>query len=97
MHIWTFLRNELASEKLLDYKPSEYDEKREKVYTFLRLPMILEKFMFFGFMQCADSFLHICSFLPLRLFAILARAMCNPFGLFFKYFSRQNPSLHEHK
>ena len=78
MNLWSFLRNELANEQLLEHKPSEYDEKREKVYVFLRLPMILEKFMYYGFMQCADSFIYIFSILPLRVLLLGLRLIFFP-------------------
>ena len=81
MNLWSFLRNELANEQLLDHKPNEYDEKREKVYMFLRLPLILEKFMFYGFMQCADSFFYIFSILPLRVALLLLRIVLFPYRM----------------
>lgn len=83
--VFSFLRNELSNEQLLEHKPSEYAEKREKVYMFLRLPLILEKFMFYGFMQCCDSFLYIFAFVPLRICFLLLRIIFYPFRVFFKY------------
>jgi hypothetical protein len=84
MLIWDFLKRDLTNEQLVDFKASEYEEKREKVYVFLRLPLILEKFMFFGFLQCADTFLYICTFLPLRIIFALLSALLNPFSILFK-------------
>ncbi len=39
------------------------------------------KFMFYGFLQCADSFLYICSLLPLRILTVLIQAFHNPFNV----------------
>lgn len=46
---------------------SRYTEKRRKVYAFIRIPVELEKFLFYGFMQCVDAFCYLPTFLPLRL------------------------------
>jgi hypothetical protein len=46
MYIWKTLKSELTSEQVLNYKESEYDQKRENVYIFLRLPLALEKVFF---------------------------------------------------
>lgn len=85
MNIWSFLKSELTSEQVLDYKESEFDQKRENVYVFLRIPLALEKFMFYGFLQCADSFIYICSLLPLRIITSIFLAFGNPFALSTKY------------
>lgn len=51
----------------LHNEQDRYAEKRKKVYAFLRIPMELEKFIFFGFRQCLDAFCHMFTFLPLRI------------------------------
>lgn len=81
MSIWNSLKSELTSEQVVDVKESECTQKRENVYMFLRLPLALEKFMFFGFLQCADSFLYICSLLPLRILFALVQTFRNPFRI----------------
>uniref|UniRef100_A0A915BBS3 Protein TAPT1 homolog n=1 Tax=Parascaris univalens TaxID=6257 RepID=A0A915BBS3_PARUN len=47
---------------------TRYTEKRRKVYAFIRIPIELEKFLLFGFMQCVEAFCHLTTFLPIRLF-----------------------------
>jgi hypothetical protein len=86
MNFWQFLKSEFRRDEKLDFKDTEYKQKRENVYVLLRLPWALEKFMFYGFLQCADSFLYICSVLPLR-FAILflkSFILSNPFSFYVK-------------
>ncbi|VDN56074.1 unnamed protein product [Dracunculus medinensis] len=56
---------------------SRYTEKRRKVYAFLRIPIELEKFLFYGFLQCVDAFCYLSTFLPIRLFmSIFGWLMC---------------------
>lgn len=43
-----------------------YRERREKFYIFLRIPYQLEKFLSYGFLQCADAFLFVFTLLPIR-------------------------------
>ncbi|CAL8090839.1 unnamed protein product [Orchesella dallaii] len=70
-----FLRSELSSPKPepLDQDDEVSDaqvfaaKRREKVYTFVSIPKELEKLMGYGFFQCADAFLHVFTFLPLRI------------------------------
>ncbi|CAF0727605.1 unnamed protein product [Brachionus calyciflorus] len=78
MYLWKYLRSELTNEQKSGYEESESNQKRENVYIFLRLPLALEKFMFFGFLQCADSFLYICSLLPIRIISSILNAFQNP-------------------
>lgn len=81
MYIWKYVKSELSSDEVLDYKESEINQKRENVYLFFRLPLSLEKFMLYGFLQCADSFLYICSLLPLRIITFLIKMFKNPLKL----------------
>lgn len=81
MYIWNYVKSELNTDQPLDYKETEINQKRENVYLFLRLPLSLEKFMLYGFLQCADSFLFVCSLLPLRIFTFLFNIIKNPFKL----------------
>ena len=43
MSIWTHIKAEFSKESQSDFKESEYRQKRENVYVFLRLPWALEK------------------------------------------------------
>ncbi len=43
MYLWNFFKTELSSGRVVDYQESEYIQKRENVYVFLRLPWALEK------------------------------------------------------
>ena len=43
MNLWNFFKTELSSGQLTDYNESEYNQKRENVYVFLRMPWALEK------------------------------------------------------
>ncbi|ODM96279.1 Protein TAPT1 [Orchesella cincta] len=69
-----FLRSELSSPKPEPLDPDDEvsdaqvfaAKRREKVYTFVSIPKELEKLMGYGFFQCADAFLHVFTFLPLR-------------------------------
>lgn len=61
----------------LDHDEERYTARREKIYSFMKIPLELEKFLAYGCMQCADSFLYIFTFLPIRylmaLWAFLTR------------------------
>lgn len=80
-YIWQLLKDELTSGQTQDHLESEYKQKRENVYIFLRLPWALEKFMIYGFLQCVDCFLYICSYLPLRLLFVMLQAFHNPLAI----------------
>jgi hypothetical protein len=43
LFLWNILKDELTNAKILKHKESEYNQKRENVYFFLRLPWALEK------------------------------------------------------
>ena len=56
-------------------KDSErYVRRRQKMYTFMKIPRELEKFMSYGFFHCVDSFLFVFTFLPVR-FALAVASM----------------------
>ncbi|ELU04873.1 hypothetical protein CAPTEDRAFT_5824 [Capitella teleta] len=52
----------------LEHDEARYAEKRKRVYTFMKIPREVEKFMTYGFFQCLDAFLYLFTFLPLRFF-----------------------------
>ncbi|KAG5682386.1 hypothetical protein PVAND_011739 [Polypedilum vanderplanki] len=72
-----FLRVELNRGYCLDHDEERYSARREKIYSFMKIPRELEKFLAYGMMQCTDSFLYIFTFLPIRyimaLWALLTR------------------------
>uniref|UniRef100_A0A1I7XPC5 Protein TAPT1 homolog n=1 Tax=Heterorhabditis bacteriophora TaxID=37862 RepID=A0A1I7XPC5_HETBA len=45
---------------------TRYSEKRRKVYAFLRIPIEVERFLFYGLLQCIDAFFYLFTFLPIR-------------------------------
>ncbi|KAL4716175.1 hypothetical protein ACJJTC_013952 [Scirpophaga incertulas] len=61
-----FLQVELTRGYLLEHDEERFSARREKVYSFIKIPQELEKFMVYGFFQCADSLLFVYTFLPLR-------------------------------
>lgn len=87
-----FFRLELTRGYILEHDEERYTARREKIYTFMRIPREVEKFMFYGVIQCCDSFLYIHTFLPIRyvlaLWALITRPIAKLFG-----FSRRNRIL----
>jgi len=61
-----YLRSEVTRGYHLENDEERYKVKREKVYTFFKIPRELEKFMSYGFFHCLDSFLFLFTFLPVR-------------------------------
>lgn len=64
--LYDFVKVELTRGYVLEHDEERYSARREKIYSFMRIPRELEKFMAYGFLQCADSFLYIFTFLPIR-------------------------------
>ncbi|RMX56549.1 hypothetical protein pdam_00007186 [Pocillopora damicornis] len=62
---------EVFSGKLMELEEEKYTERRQKVYTFMKIPREFEKLMVFGFMLCLDCFLFMFTFLPVRLVVAL--------------------------
>lgn len=77
--LFDFLRVELNRGYCLDHDEERYTSRIEKIYSFMKIPRELEKFLAYGCMQCADSFLYIFTFLPIRcvmaLWALLTRPL----------------------
>ncbi|XP_017101926.2 protein TAPT1 homolog [Drosophila bipectinata] len=61
-----FFKIELTRGYMLEHDEERYSARRQKIYSFMRIPRDLERFMVYGIMQCADSFLYIHTFLPIR-------------------------------
>ncbi|XP_008547404.1 protein TAPT1 homolog [Microplitis demolitor] len=74
-----FIKTELTRGYELENDEERFSARREKIYSFIKIPREVEKFMTYGFLQCADSFLFVYTFLPLRfimaLWAIISRSL----------------------
>ncbi|XP_056135957.1 transmembrane anterior posterior transformation protein 1 homolog [Lampris incognitus] len=73
-----FISAELTRGYFLEHNEAKYTERRERVYTCLRIPKELEKLMTFGFFLCLDAFLHVFTLLPLRVLLALLRFLTLP-------------------
>lgn len=82
--LWNFLNVELTRGYELDNSEDRFSIRREKIYSFMKIPKEVERFMLYGFMQCADAFLFVYTFLPMRvllaLWALVTRPFCKCFG-----------------
>lgn len=82
-----YLKSELRRGYLLENDEERYTARREKVYTFFKIPREIEKFVAYGFFQCADSFFFVFTFLPIRftlaIWSLLTRPVRKVFGLYF--------------
>uniref|UniRef100_A0A8B9IFJ3 Transmembrane anterior posterior transformation 1 n=1 Tax=Anser cygnoides TaxID=8845 RepID=A0A8B9IFJ3_ANSCY len=77
-----FISAELTRGYFLEHNEAKYTERRERVYTCMRIPKELEKLMFFGIFLCLDAFLYIFTLLPLRVFLAMFRFITLPcYGL----------------
>uniref|UniRef100_UPI00358E8B1B transmembrane anterior posterior transformation protein 1 homolog n=2 Tax=Myxine glutinosa TaxID=7769 RepID=UPI00358E8B1B len=74
-----FLAKELKRGYLLERQESSFTARRQRVYTFLRVPRELERLMVFGTCLCLDSFLFVFTFLPLRVVAASLHLLLRPF------------------
>ncbi|KAJ8953158.1 hypothetical protein NQ318_017186 [Aromia moschata] len=81
----SFLNVELTRDYLLEHDEERYSARREKIYSFMKIPKEVEKFMRYGLMQCTDSFLFVYTFLPIRVvlavWALFTRPFSKCFGL----------------
>ncbi|XP_014240836.1 protein TAPT1 homolog isoform X2 [Cimex lectularius] len=77
--LWEFLGLELRRSYALEHDEEQYAARREKVYSFMKIPPEVEKFMIYGFMQCADSFLFVYTFLPIRFIIAIWTLLTRPF------------------
>ncbi|XP_058497516.1 transmembrane anterior posterior transformation protein 1 homolog [Solea solea] len=73
-----FITTELTRGYFLEHNEAKYTERRERVYTCLRIPKELEKLMIFGFFLCLDAFLYVFTLLPLRVILALLRLITLP-------------------
>ena len=65
--LFGYFASELTHGYLVDQNDARYVERRERVYTFLKQPVEIEKMMIYGVLLCLDVFLHVFTFLPLRI------------------------------
>ncbi|XP_029020384.1 transmembrane anterior posterior transformation protein 1 homolog isoform X2 [Betta splendens] len=73
-----FICTELTRGYFLEHNEAKYTERREKIYTCMRIPKELEKLMLFGFFLCVDAFLYVFTLLPLRVLLALLRLLTLP-------------------
>ncbi|XP_070959888.1 transmembrane anterior posterior transformation protein 1 homolog isoform X4 [Oncorhynchus clarkii lewisi] len=73
-----FLCAELTRGYFLEHNEAKYTERRERVYTCMRIPRELEKLMIFGFFLCLDAFLYVFTLLPLRVLLALLHLFTLP-------------------
>ncbi|KAK8744733.1 hypothetical protein OTU49_000589, partial [Cherax quadricarinatus] len=82
-----YIKSELRRGYLLENDEERYTARREKVYTFFKIPREIEKFVAYGFFQCADSFFFVFTFLPIRfalaIWSLMTRPIRKLFGLYF--------------
>lgn len=80
-----FFKVELTRGYILEHDEERYTARRQKIYSFMRIPRDLERFIVYGIMQCADSFLYIHTFLPVRFvlatWALFSRPIASCLGL----------------
>ncbi|XP_054453265.1 transmembrane anterior posterior transformation protein 1 homolog [Anoplopoma fimbria] len=73
-----FISAELTRGYFLEHNEAKYTERRERVYTCMRIPKELEKLMTFGFFLCVDAFLYVFTLLPLRVLLAVLRLITLP-------------------
>uniref|UniRef100_A0A8C7H813 Transmembrane anterior posterior transformation 1 n=1 Tax=Oncorhynchus kisutch TaxID=8019 RepID=A0A8C7H813_ONCKI len=73
-----FMCAELTRGYFLEHNEAKYTERRERVYTCMRIPRELEKLMIFGFFLCLDAFLYVFTLLPLRVLLALLHLVTLP-------------------
>ncbi|KAK3535978.1 hypothetical protein QTP70_023718, partial [Hemibagrus guttatus] len=73
-----FMCAELTRGYFLEHNEAKYMERRERVYTCMRIPKELEKLMMFGCFLCLDAFLYVFTLLPLRTLLAFLRLLTIP-------------------
>uniref|UniRef100_A0A673NBH2 Transmembrane anterior posterior transformation protein 1 homolog n=1 Tax=Sinocyclocheilus rhinocerous TaxID=307959 RepID=A0A673NBH2_9TELE len=73
-----FMCAELTRGYFLEHNEAKYTERRERVYTCMRIPRELERLMVFGFFLCLDAFLYVFTLLPLRTLLAFLRLLTIP-------------------
>jgi hypothetical protein len=57
-----FLQTELTRGYQLEYDEERFSARREKIYSFMKIPREVEKFMIYGFFQVSFIYLKILIF-----------------------------------
>ncbi|VEN40772.1 unnamed protein product [Callosobruchus maculatus] len=91
--LWSFLNVELTRDYQLENAEERFSARREKIYSFIKIPKEVERFMWYGFMQCADSLLFVYTFLPIRVILALWALITRPFGKCFGFGDRKNKRI----
>ncbi|XP_056626235.1 transmembrane anterior posterior transformation protein 1 homolog isoform X1 [Triplophysa dalaica] len=73
-----FMCAELTRGYFLEHNEAKYTERRERVYTCMRIPRELERLIIFGFFLCLDAFLYVFTLLPLRTLLAFLRLLTIP-------------------
>lgn len=80
-----FIKVELTRGYVPEHDEERFSARREKIYTFMKIPREVEKFMIYGVLQCIDSFLYVHTFLVIRyvlaVCAVIWRPIATCFGL----------------
>ncbi|XP_039258882.2 transmembrane anterior posterior transformation protein 1 homolog [Styela clava] len=80
MSFMQYFSREVTHGYFFDENDSRYTERRQRVYTFLKQPIEIEKMMTYGFFLCLDVFLYMFTLLPLRIglafFQLIGAVFC---------------------
>lgn len=79
--VFGYFKSELTRGYLLERYQEKFTERRQRVYTFMKTPRELEKFLVYGYFHCMDAFLFIFTFLPLRIVIAFLKILTHPCGL----------------
>ncbi|CAC5376703.1 TAPT1 [Mytilus coruscus] len=79
--VFGYFKSELTRGYLLERDQEKFTERRQRVYTFMKTPRELEKFLLYGYLHCMDAFLFIFTFLPLRIVVAFLKILTHPCGL----------------
>ena len=71
--LFGYLCSEVTRGYVLENDEERYIYRRNKMYTFMKIPRELEKFMSYGFFHCLDSFLFVFTFLPIRFLTAMVK------------------------
>ena len=71
--LFGYLCSEVTRGYVLENDEERYIYRRQKMYTFMKIPRELEKFMSYGFFHCLDSFLFVFTFLPIRFLTAMVK------------------------
>lgn len=93
--LFDYLHSEIRRGYDLGNDEQRYTERREKFYIFITIPSKLERFVWYGFFQCADAFLFVFTLLPVRFMIAIWLAISKFFRHSAKLFISVSPSDQE--